>query len=405
MGGFVFETAPGEPFLPLDDTRVVLTPEGILYLMEHAPDLLPNIPVADIVARSKAGVVTKALLCFQAISFCASCAARLTQNLPVSLLEVTTFAHCLCALAAYALWLHKPQDVDEPTLIAGENAREVCALMFTCSTAERVYGLGFGHIRDPPELDYMHISPCTESQAAQDLSEMSNDPRLRIVLVVGRSFLGFSPKTYDEIQTVETARISGSMRPYSQQHRAWYLRDAASRDLAWYLDQRDVARMSLVRRALGTYPIATDLDVPWMRRRPLLNPEQQLGRGYISTAGPQRAVAGLVIAAVYGLPHLVGLLQDFPSVREESLWRVASFSVIGSPATTFFAIWIADQFDTDDEWGCFFSTIPLTLMLLCPVLYVLSSGFIVYESFRQLIALPEGAFLEPQLTRYFPHFS
>ncbi|KZV86485.1 hypothetical protein EXIGLDRAFT_774592, partial [Exidia glandulosa HHB12029] len=123
MGGFVIETSPGEPFLPFPTTRVVLRPGGLRYLMQHAPDLIPDLSADDITDRSKAGAFTKAILCFQILAFCVGTAARLSQRLPLSLLEVTTLAHCLCALIAYGLWWRKPHDIGEPTVIRGENAR------------------------------------------------------------------------------------------------------------------------------------------------------------------------------------------------------------------------------------------------------------------------------------------
>ncbi|KZV87470.1 hypothetical protein EXIGLDRAFT_620578, partial [Exidia glandulosa HHB12029] len=117
MGGFVIETSPGEPFLPFPTTRVVLRPGGLHYLMQHAPYLIPDLSADDIADRSKAGAFTKAILCFQILAFCVGTAARLSQRLPLSLLEVTTLAHCLCALIAYGLWWRKPHDIGEPTVI------------------------------------------------------------------------------------------------------------------------------------------------------------------------------------------------------------------------------------------------------------------------------------------------
>ena len=37
--------------------------------------------------------------------------------MPISLLEVNTFGHALCALMIYFLWWEKPFDVDFPTVV------------------------------------------------------------------------------------------------------------------------------------------------------------------------------------------------------------------------------------------------------------------------------------------------
>lgn len=43
--------------------------------------------------------------------FCAQCVARLAQGMAISLLELSTFGHALCAILMYILWWHKPLDV------------------------------------------------------------------------------------------------------------------------------------------------------------------------------------------------------------------------------------------------------------------------------------------------------
>ncbi|KZV89158.1 hypothetical protein EXIGLDRAFT_796580 [Exidia glandulosa HHB12029] len=98
-----------------------LTTGNFLDLIRSNPNNVPNISADEIADRSKAGTVSKALLCLQIVFFCASCAARLNQHVPLTLLEITTFAHCLCALVAYAAWWYKPLDVIVPIPIALHN--------------------------------------------------------------------------------------------------------------------------------------------------------------------------------------------------------------------------------------------------------------------------------------------
>jgi hypothetical protein len=42
---------------------------------------------------------------------------RVGQALPVTLLEINTFAHSICALLVYILWWDKPLDVEQPTYL------------------------------------------------------------------------------------------------------------------------------------------------------------------------------------------------------------------------------------------------------------------------------------------------
>jgi hypothetical protein len=65
--------------------------------------------------KSKANGLAKFLVCLQASWFCVQCLVRVGQALPVTLLEINTFAHSLCALLVYILWWYKPLDVEQRT--------------------------------------------------------------------------------------------------------------------------------------------------------------------------------------------------------------------------------------------------------------------------------------------------
>ncbi len=106
------------------------TAEGVQFLMEHEPDLIPDIALTSITDRSKSNSLGKALLLVQVVWFCVNCGSRLRERLPLSLLEVSTLAHGLCTLASYVAWWSKPLNIDEPTWItmSGEHARQALAL-------------------------------------------------------------------------------------------------------------------------------------------------------------------------------------------------------------------------------------------------------------------------------------
>jgi hypothetical protein len=130
MGGFVFDTSDEDVnFLPNSRQRLTLTPLGLLYILEHEPDLVPNISEEHICDKSKASNLAKTLVCLQALWFCVQCIVRLKQGLAISLLELNVFGHAVCALLMYFLWWDKPLDIEEPTVLSGNMAREMCALM------------------------------------------------------------------------------------------------------------------------------------------------------------------------------------------------------------------------------------------------------------------------------------
>jgi hypothetical protein len=118
--------------------RLVLTDSGILFLARYCPEALPDLSCEEIEDQSKANGLTKILICFQAIWFCVQCVTRLAFNLSISLLELNTCGHSVCALLLAFLWWYKPLDVDEPTLIPvrGPNMEELCAFMCIASDLE-----------------------------------------------------------------------------------------------------------------------------------------------------------------------------------------------------------------------------------------------------------------------------
>lgn len=94
--------------------RRVISPRDLILLMRSGQRSghydVPDISADDISDISKANLVQKVLLCAQMLFFCASCAVRVNQHLPLTLLEITTISHSLCALASLILWWYKPQD-------------------------------------------------------------------------------------------------------------------------------------------------------------------------------------------------------------------------------------------------------------------------------------------------------
>jgi len=86
-------------------------------------------------------------LCLQAIWFCVQCILRGFQGLPITLLELNTLAHSICALVVYVLWWRKPLDVDRPYCIPIRDLRGMSA---------------WAHINSGNSYEYLresHMSP------------------------------------------------------------------------------------------------------------------------------------------------------------------------------------------------------------------------------------------------------
>ena len=89
MGGFTLDsTGVGDPILPPGNERMRLSIKGVSIALEVRPEMLDNFLVDDVLDKSKASPLAKAIVCCQALWFCAQCIGRLVASLPLSLLEV-----------------------------------------------------------------------------------------------------------------------------------------------------------------------------------------------------------------------------------------------------------------------------------------------------------------------------
>ncbi|CAO1601037.1 hypothetical protein XANCAGTX0491_004705 [Xanthoria calcicola] len=133
MGGFAMDLSKNLPqseeFLPSNtDTLRFVTPVALEILGHISPNEVPDLSVAELRSKSKADVLAKVFTCIQATWFIAQCLTRLAQHIPISLLELNTFGHAICALLIYVLWWDKPFEVDYPTVSEGPTLQQLRAL-------------------------------------------------------------------------------------------------------------------------------------------------------------------------------------------------------------------------------------------------------------------------------------
>ncbi|KAF6823200.1 hypothetical protein CMUS01_10802 [Colletotrichum musicola] len=136
MGGFVIDRPAYGHEAGVE--RVTITPEGIRLLSFVGK--LPEIHESQIQDKSKADWMAKSLVCIQAGWMVAQVVGRLIESLPVSLLEINTCGHVVCAVLLYLLWWSKPLDVLDPTVL-GERHDDVLSLMSACSSMSAVGGV------------------------------------------------------------------------------------------------------------------------------------------------------------------------------------------------------------------------------------------------------------------------
>lgn len=119
MGGFCANVKSMHNTL----TKVTVTTEGLWYLAEYGHFI--EMSDASIGDKSKAGLLAKGLSCVQVLWLAGQAIERKAAGYPITLLEVHILVHVGCALIMYTLWLSKPFQVYEPTVVNTEESEDI----------------------------------------------------------------------------------------------------------------------------------------------------------------------------------------------------------------------------------------------------------------------------------------
>ncbi|RPD60889.1 hypothetical protein L227DRAFT_501145 [Lentinus tigrinus ALCF2SS1-6] len=426
MGGFVLNDPyvgrSDDHYLPSWQLNGVLTPDGIRFLMQHAPSLIPDLAPDDIRDRSKADGLAKALLVWQVLWFLFNCINRLVQGLPLCLLEISTIAHALCTLLTYGLWWYKPKDIGHPTAIVSVDARPIAAWMSMASLADQYFIGGILQIDYPCEMNHVQIVETHDDDGPRQVSFLRPEPEPGVQHAPSGNSQK-KPQTRKKkslrdalrraIHTWRLKRIFGGAANFP-----WYIDGSSenkaeeqARERRWMLAAKAHRQYNLQRPAPES-PVR--LVVPLASLQASTDTHDHHFTGILRTS-----LIAAVLAAVYGLPHLIGLSVAFPSATERTLWRVATVLVafIGVALGGMMVVALGTMVLLDKLLKLLTGakvgglakraemTLERTVLSLGAVVYVTSSAYLVVESVRQLFALPPAAFVLPSWSNYWPHFS
>lgn len=426
MGGFVIDTANSESLLPGSNTRAVLTPEGVAFVMKHDPDLIPILSEQEILDKSKADGLAKALVCLQAAWFCFQCILRVAGSLPISLLELTTFAHAICMFAAYFLWWSKPVNVQQPTVLTGNNFGEILAYMWMSSPATQHHPGGPG--LEECEFESVLVVPKSDHPDDDALRVIVDDESSTVPVMYPISILpgqelgytGFSvwPRSRRFVRTLDS--------PW------WLLKDFArilppvgSLPRITLLNPPDVLRWTFASRAINHYGL----------------PKPCKGINYVSESAMELHIIGAVssnyrvafpfalIAAVYGGIHLLAVWENsFPSSPQQMYWLFcATFIFSFGFMVILYGVlyqWINEQKTGKKKTGkekpgeekpsrvkqhiksrWFYQIVGLFSIYILVVIYIIASISILFLCFQDIFYLQPGSFQVPSWSSLFPHFS
>lgn len=417
MGGFVIDTYDSTKQTNADYangiSRLSLTPKGMLLLAKC--NHLPRIPKEDILDKSKTDELGKMMACAQVTWIVIQVCARLGLRLPVTILEVTTVSHVICALVLYALWWYKPRKVKEPTVLSGDWVQPLAAFMLMCSPESEGQTLpGFRLDDEHSEIACLRLmrSGAAGVEASDAYSFMYK-----------RDGIGTSRLPPQESELVCSATT----------HARWRLaRDA----IASYSAVRDIFRCPLDEQgqkyalALQAYP-----EMPSRCRRENFA-EKGTGTAaswlecdtqhlVVASAsnwphdGLLRTTSGLWIGAclwlvsiIYSGIHIAAWEAAFPTKIEAWLWRGAAMYVAFS-GLLWASVHVLAQFSARLWWAWYdvmsgdssrwVSWSIKISCAICGLAYVLARANLIVEAFISLRLLPAAAYITPEWTLGVPH--
>lgn len=101
----------------IDYVAFAITGRQLHYLVSKKYLEVPTITREEILDKSNADLLAKALALIQTTWFVSQCIGRLAQKLSITLLEVTTLAIVISTLPAFYFWQHKPLCIGVPTVL------------------------------------------------------------------------------------------------------------------------------------------------------------------------------------------------------------------------------------------------------------------------------------------------
>jgi hypothetical protein len=436
MGGFAIDTSSHEDqFLPLSMERVTLNGKGVRFVMKKEPNLFPNISEAYIEDKSKANGLAKFLVCFQASWFCIQVVVRMAQSLPISLLELNTFAHSICTLLIYYFWWDKPLNIEEPTQLDQNEIRPLAAFMSMRSFPNTIHGkaLEYRRVEDKHLDTYENgrVPPATD-EIAPATNPHANAPPPESLPALPRQ----------SIDVRECQFIPGSdlaFRFWSTPKREKY--ESANGRYPLHLSARTVTRWRLATLARHQYRLGTD-RMGGEGEEAIFSLCTRVSDfkffGGESDATWAALLTFVLAPAVYGGIHAVAWYKVFPSHVENVLWRVAVCFVM-----TASLLWIPERLvpgDSEEEhsrkyndlvmgdgtlitkrredaprkgWDKFFHAVApciicgvVVLIVLKGVVglgYVVARAYLVVECFIDVAHLSRGVYELPSWVVYIPH--
>jgi hypothetical protein len=117
MGGIALKMSDAlrEQTSPSNGDAISLTSAGVRLLSRH--QMLPSISTKTIRNKTNPGYLLQFIVLFQNLWMLLQTISRLTNDLPITLLEITALAQVFGSMVIYVVWWRKPRDIRDPIMI------------------------------------------------------------------------------------------------------------------------------------------------------------------------------------------------------------------------------------------------------------------------------------------------
>ncbi|KAF2190298.1 hypothetical protein K469DRAFT_438703, partial [Zopfia rhizophila CBS 207.26] len=456
-GGFAFEIddtfdekgALQTPFLSAEcPRRLTLTARGVALLAKCG--LLPDIPEEEIRDKSKANTLAKALVVLQAGWMLVQVIGRLIDRLPVTLLEVNTVAHVLCAFSMYTMWWNKPLLPEEPLILKGDWVHPLCAYMFMSSEMSEKVDKPKIHSRSVvkrlfaslkvylkiPELERLRIRLNSNCSHNDDNITLTN-PGGSIKATLKRksdahpTFTLSSKRSLENLRSIREARKSSETAFFERRPRITAADRASTPPTQIHL-----RRWKLAAGALQTYPILRDQSFILHSHAPQTSIDEEdisnqvcihcqpteLLKPYIQNwlyDDLLRNVGGLTVSMIlwlsnfiYGSLHAAAWNEHFPTTAEKWLWRASCSYISFAGGLWIILNWVAAAYPPLNEFwerwmdgakGRIWSIFLGIVVFVCGFSFAAARVYLVLEAFISIRDLPRKAYDTPDWTQMVPH--
>lgn len=438
-----------------------ITAEGarLLSFLDRLPEIQDN-QVRD---KSKADGLAKFLVVVQAGWMIIQCIARLQQNLPVTLLEINTIGHVICAFALYMLWWNKPLDIKDPYIVQRNAKLDPCiALMWMCSPisgdkADEISEIRCLAYKKPEERN--KTSPTTPTARFKDSGatavEVSVSKKHRTRLSVGsvgardpRKFIGplhemrvgaehhqssFTPFDHDVSYIYQCERVATEHEVFfdlqGPEHGLQHTRNYCRRGFS-DCTHHDPLSINAIERWKFANGVIDELYIESKKRPHYDNfffTDSSLGLfvgepiyvsdhipnfpgfSFLGSVNVQRDILKTVVAfagAAYGALHLAAWNDYFPTAVERIMWIACSCAtgLTGLVLALFFLVTNKlPQLEAAESHVRNSSKFRAFWKWVLIPLFMTARVFIVAEAFICLRKQPEAIYSTPEWSNYFPH--